>query len=1301
MKYVFFVLLICTLVQPTLYAQPCPEGRIFIDHESGYNNYIDRFKNCEIINGGVYFSGPQLADVDLFKNVRVIRGNLWIGGSILDLDGLAQLDSIYGDLIISTERLSTITVFENLKYLGGKLILRSATNLETFSSPAAIDSITEIEILNCKQLQEVRGLEHITFIGDKATNTPGKITVKDAPSLSSIEFPNLAHLASIELNNVGFTTLESLHSIESINEIYIRGNEQLSSLEGLEAIDAEAVHYLQLSENTLLSNCTTSWICNILDHAELILFDNGADCNQSYKINSACGNTNCSPTDVIFFTQADVDEFPSLYPNCREINGSLTLAMNSSIQNIDSLYQIQKVNGSIDIRRNYNLENTRGLRNLEEVSGDFFFSQNGILNLDFAKLEYIGGDALIQVDVDTLATNFPVREIGGNLAISSSELLSLNGLDSLKSVGSELVFSDLPNLMSLSGLSHIKTVGSNLTLSGLMSINSLAGLESLDSIGGLTVRYCKGLTDIVGLGHLNSIGGSVMIEHNDNLISLSGLSSLIEIKGELNLRSNESLTNMNGLNSLTSLGGITLKRNPNFTIEPNFVFGLDSIPGKVLFYEQPGITDLNILTGIKSIGRLYIYDCQDLVSLNGLENLEHATHFELFSLPALAELPNVSNFSSAKSLKLRSLPKVTTLSFFQNIDVADILEILECESITENIVWSEIDSLITLRVYGSFNEEVEIMSFPSLKHVGRHLIINAFLSSTLDLSSLNSAGYIELDNIASINLSNLTSSEFLKIRNLKTEDLQLESLEEVDRYLDISRCQNLRDLNGLASIRKVGGSIVIFRNDSLRNIDALAQLDISSLQDERHERPEWGISDNPVLSSCAIESICSGIADGVPQVLIRNNGDGCNSIYEVAENCNAGSICGQDTVFLTSQDEIDMFHQTHACSSLSGTLVIEESVPSNIQNLYGLTHLKRIFGSLIIRSNMAIENLTGLDNIEFIDRSLVLESNAALTTIIALNRARRVQYFKALNPEEISLIVSNNPLLNSCSIDLICQHFKEPGRFSMISDNAVGCNSVNEIKENCDYTTACLSPMFRDQQSIDDFPYRYAGCKEIYSRLVINDYYEPTGFNKVRDLSPLTQIETVHSTVIIANSDSLKTLDGLENLTWIGEKLEITSNSNLNNIDALDSLILEPFLNNPEHSVTISSNNKLSTCNTKFICDLIDSGFTELTVEDNADGCASYEQVEANCNVSVTPIEIGEERLRCYPNPTTGQLSVDVLAGEEIQFTNIRIYNALGSIIDNRPFSSMLDLSTMPKGVYLFEFVHVSGQNSVKKITVY
>ena len=88
-----------------------------------------------------------------------------------------------------------------------------------------------------------------------------------------------------------------------------------------------------------------------------------------------------------------------------------------------------------------------------------------------------------QAQLDNFQILYPnCTEIEGDVYISGGDIINLNGLNVLTSVGEKLYIRDNPALISLTGLDNLTSVGISIYIQNNAVINSLIGLESMASV---------------------------------------------------------------------------------------------------------------------------------------------------------------------------------------------------------------------------------------------------------------------------------------------------------------------------------------------------------------------------------------------------------------------------------------------------------------------------------------------------------------------------------------------------------------------------------------------------------------------------------------------------------------------------------------------------------------------------------------------------------------------------------------------------------------------------------------------------
>jgi len=187
----------------------------------------------------------------------------------------------------------------------------------------------------------------------------------------------------------------------------------------------------------------------------------------------------------------------------------------------------------------------------------------------------------------------------------------------------------------------------------------------------------------------------------------------------------------------------------------------------------------------------------------------------------------------------------------------------------------------------SSNTLTDLSDLAGIEIISQKLTIKdcSELTSLSGLEKLNNmSSSIELTNLAKLGsldgLKNLQRiGTDLVINNCSTlEDIGgLENLRTIGGNLVVSNNTNLRSFAGLETLRNVDSKLQISENNSLTSITALTSLTLLSSLD---------IINNPVLSNCAVQSICNLIdADLDIPTDISGNATGCETADAISIAC--------------------------------------------------------------------------------------------------------------------------------------------------------------------------------------------------------------------------------------------------------------------------------------------------------------------------------------------------------------------------------------------------------------------------------
>ncbi|MHC1777704.1 MAG: YCF48-related protein [Lentimicrobium sp.] len=358
---------------------------------------------------------------------------------------------------------------------------------------------------------------------------------------------------------------------------------------------------------------------------------------------------------------------------------------------------------------------------------------------------------------------------------------------------------------------------------------------------------------------------------------------------------------------------------------------------------------------------------------------------------------------------------------------------------------------------------------------------------------------IEGWNITNLNGLNLLTSigGYLKVRynSSLTSLTGLDNLTSIGGGLQVGDYDYgnpaLTSLSGLDNLISIGGNMFIGYNPELTDLTGLES--VTSLQGD------LTITGNNSLTNCAIQNICNLLNAPNGVVEIYNNGSGCNSQSEVVNACGGSAPClPYGHYYLLSQADVDNFQENFpACNDLEGNLTI---TGNSIVNLTGLNQVYSIGGSVSINYCDNLENLNGLENLYTIGGSFSLHDNHRIKdfsglenldsigalvigwtddggsggpipggndSLVSLSSLSNLTYVRGIeigqNPSLISLAgldsinantlvyvaIGLNSSLSTCEVQSICDYLAAPNAYIIISDNAPGCNSPEEVEAAC------------------------------------------------------------------------------------------------------------------------------------------------------------------------------------------------------------------------------------------------------------
>ncbi len=983
-------------------------------------------------------------------------------------------------------------------------------------------------------------------------------------------------------------------------------------------------------------------------------------------VNNYGGSSSISGDLII--SGPDISYLDSLYP-ITNISGKLKIFVCGDLVNFEGLNNLVTVGGDVEIFNLVSLLNFEGLNSLTTINGNLMIGAGSILN---QSLESLNG--LSSLD-----------SIGGTLEVrDNNSLLSLEGLSSLRTINYLEI--DGNDFLTTLGLSSLETTVFGLDIGDNNSLIDLIGLENLENLNGnIEVSNNANLQSFVGLSSPSILEVDLLlIYNNSSLIDLSGLESLTSISS-LIINSNENLENLNGLNNCSSLGSLWLSNNDSLQnligleqisaitgsckIEYNQMLNsfvglnnVDSILGEFTSFDNynlnscQGLNDLVYVGGlfrIRALGGETSY--MALKNFEGLENLNtigegfyiqgHDSVENFNGLEALTTIGGVLTINDNNQLgSLEGLDNINP-STITDLDINNNAQLSQCNviSICEYIATPDADYYIADNNVGCNNaSSVSQLCFGGCLVEG--IIINSqeeidnFSSDYLNCSSIGGDVYISGNDI--VDLSGLSS------------------IKRINGIFEIAYCDNLLEINGMDSLNYTEG-ITIHHNNILESVDSFNALD--------SVMGVFGITGDGLETIAGFENlkvvgggfVIEALVDSTDLVdfdqlnyvggLFRIEGDyftenfnGFESLqyiggdFQIFNVVNITAISGFTSLdsiggsieitFLNSITELPIFQNV---KKVNNDIIISDN--DNLMSLPEFNSLVSVGGNLEVEFNELLVNLDNLDSLEIISNDLIVTNNASLENIDGLASLQRVE--NNINLEDLNNLISIEGFGSLIYIgnDFILHS-------AVLLSNLDGLEGISEIQGD----------FLLGQTHVENVD----GLSNIstmgYSTQIINNYFltDISGFSSLTSLTNLeidggilpslnglNSLDSVMGSLKISGI-LISTMEGLENLTYIGAGLTIEGTSYLLNLDGLDdlsfiglelkiynnlALLNLDALNDVEDYdlllASIYNNPNLSYCANNFVCELVDDPALNIYLIGNDLGCNTEEEIIEDCEV--------------------------------------------------------------------------------------
>ncbi len=438
------------------------------------------------------------ADLTELGGITRLDGDLTIGGAVSNLDALACLTWISGNLTVSGTTALAELELDALASVGGAISMNN-DSLERVSFPGLL------------------------FVG--STDDGESIVFQDQGKITSIDVPNLMETeGALRLQDLGQETdgplVLNLSSLETVGgSLYLSNLEDLVDLDGLASLRELGGLLSVIGNHRLVQADGLAGVETLgmyVDFTGNYLLES-VDLRSLRTLGPVDGSL--SFTNLPVLTELDVRSVVDV-PGDLRLSGLATQASAPLALHFESL---ETVGTSLRLNSVDNVATLDAFQGLKSISRDAVIS-----GLDHTEMLRLTG-----------LEEAGVISIGGNPLLRSIDLRSLNTVSN-SLVDDAIVFDALPRLESIDlralgevgGYFALRNGGEEasgpliLNLSAAASLGALEidNVENLENFSGFaalevirrwfTLTACSSVTDLRGLAGLTSIGESIQITNN-------------------------------------------------------------------------------------------------------------------------------------------------------------------------------------------------------------------------------------------------------------------------------------------------------------------------------------------------------------------------------------------------------------------------------------------------------------------------------------------------------------------------------------------------------------------------------------------------------------------------------------------------------------------------------------------------------------------------------------------------------------------------------------------------------------------
>ena len=360
------ILFISLLFFYNLLFSQCPSGNIVLYNQSDVDNFVTTYPNCEVITGNLSISGDA-NNFSKLTSIKRIEGNLVMEYSkISDISNFFNLEFVGGDLKIRGTAIKNLVGFNKLKTVNGNLLFYENYQNETINGFQNLETIKgELQFYE-HSLQTITGFEKLIEVNSN-------LRISDNASLSQI--PRFSSLKTIggELS-ITTNTQSVLQEINGFNALEFIGHDfnlsvySLVSVQGFKNLK-KIQRFLQISSfgtgSPFLKTIPEFESLEIIGSG-FTLFDSGLTTLSGFNNLKSTGSIDPSVGWIIIANTTKLESIIG-FNNLKTIEGVAQIIGNEKLKNIQGFKNLNKIGAGLDINYNPSLKTLDGLQSLTQL----------------------------------------------------------------------------------------------------------------------------------------------------------------------------------------------------------------------------------------------------------------------------------------------------------------------------------------------------------------------------------------------------------------------------------------------------------------------------------------------------------------------------------------------------------------------------------------------------------------------------------------------------------------------------------------------------------------------------------------------------------------------------------------------------------------------------------------------------------------------------------------------------------------------------------------------------------------------